>query len=119
MGNIALAKINEMAVKIDKNDPIELRNILEKCASTSLDSKLIHQQKDFFSKIVDDVTSLDPLMPLDMIGIKKVTGGSLEESMLVKGVAFKKTFSYAGFEMQPKKYENPKIALLNIELELK
>ena len=39
--------------------------------------------------------------------------------MLVKGVAFKKTFSYAGFEMQRKKIENPKIALLNIELELK
>jgi T-complex protein 1 subunit eta len=37
----------------------------------------------------------------------------------VPGVAFKKTFSYAGFEMQPKKYINPKIALLNIELELK
>lgn len=35
------------------------------------------------------------------------------------GVAFKKTFSYAGFEMQPKKYELPKIALLNVELELK
>lgn len=35
------------------------------------------------------------------------------------GVAFKKTFSYAGFEMQPKCYDNPKIALLNVELELK
>jgi T-complex protein 1 subunit eta len=34
-------------------------------------------------------------------------------------VAFKKTFSYAGFEMQPKSYHSPKIALLNIELELK
>jgi len=34
-------------------------------------------------------------------------------------VAFKKTFSYAGFEQQPKKFENPKIILLNIELELK
>ena len=53
------------------------------------------------------------------IGIKKVTGGSLEESRLVAGVAFKKTFSYAGFEMQQKKYAQPKIALLNIELELK
>lgn len=38
---------------------------------------------------------------------------------MVNGVGFKKTFSYAGFEMQPKKYLNPKIALLNIELELK
>ena len=37
----------------------------------------------------------------------------------MKGVAFKKTFSYAGFLMQPKSYERPKIALLNIELELK
>lgn len=34
-------------------------------------------------------------------------------------MAFKKTFSYAGFEMQQKKYKNPKIAMLNIELELK
>lgn len=38
---------------------------------------------------------------------------------MIKGVAFKKAFSYAGFEMQPKTYEKPKIALLNIELELK
>lgn len=43
----------------------------------------------------------------------------LQDSQLVTGVAFKKTFSYAGFEMQPKSYENPKIALLNVELELK
>lgn len=43
----------------------------------------------------------------------------LQESRLISGVGFKKTFSYAGFEMQPKKYEQPKIALLNIELELK
>ena len=42
-----------------------------------------------------------------------------QDSRLVAGVAFKKTFSYAGFEMQPKKYTSPKIALLNIELELK
>lgn len=34
-------------------------------------------------------------------------------------MAFKKTFSYAGFEQQPKRFENPKVLLLNIELELK
>ena len=53
------------------------------------------------------------------IGIKKVTGGSVTDSFLVEGVAFKKTFSYAGFEQQPKKFTNPKICLLNVELELK
>jgi T-complex protein 1 subunit eta len=34
-------------------------------------------------------------------------------------VAFKKTFAYAGFEQQPKSFKNPKIVLLNVELELK
>jgi len=43
----------------------------------------------------------------------------MEQSRLVAGVAFKKTFSYAGFEMQPKRYDTPLIAMLNIELELK
>lgn len=117
---LAIDKINEISVKVNKQDPVELRSILEKCAGTSLNSKLIHQQKDFFAKmVVDAVMSLDTYMPLDMIGIKKVPGGSLEESILIDGVAFKKTFSYAGFEMQPKRYDNPKIAMLNIELELK
>ena len=43
----------------------------------------------------------------------------MTDSMLVEGVAFRKTFSYAGFEQQPKKFENAKIAILNVELELK
>jgi T-complex protein 1 subunit eta len=38
---------------------------------------------------------------------------------LVEGVAFKKLFTYAGFEQQPKKFLKPKIILLDIELELK
>ena len=50
---------------------------------------------------------------------EQVQGGGLRDSFLVDGVAFKKTFSYAGFEMQPKAYTDPKILLLNIELELK
>lgn len=118
--SLCIDKINEMAVKIKKSDKKEHRALLEKCASTAMSSKLIHHQKDFFSKmVVDAVLQLDELMPLNMIGIKKVTGGALEESSLINGVAFKKTFSYAGFEMQPKNYTNCKIALLNIELELK
>lgn len=113
-------KIAEMAVKIDKSTLAERRELLEKCAATALNSKLIHQQKEFFSKmVVEAVLQLDELLPLNMIGIKKVSGGALEDSQLVAGVAFKKTFSYAGFEMQPKTYTDCKIALLNIELELK
>ncbi|CAG9764264.1 unnamed protein product [Ceutorhynchus assimilis] len=117
---LCLAKINEISVKINKANVSEFRSLLEKCAATAMSSKLINQQRVFFSKmVVDAVLLLDELLPLNMIGIKKVQGGGLEDSMLVAGVAFKKTFSYAGFEMQPKIYKNCKIALLNIELELK
>jgi len=62
---------------------------------------------------------LDDDLNEKLIGMKKVNGGSMEETQLVEGVAFKKTFSYAGFEQQPKRFENPKIICLNIELELK
>ncbi|CAG5076130.1 Similar to CCT7: T-complex protein 1 subunit eta (Gallus gallus) [Cotesia congregata] len=117
---IAIERIQELSVKIEKSTAEEKRSLLEKCAATAMNSKLIHQQKDFFSKmVVDAVLLLDELLPLNMIGIKKVSGGALEDSILVAGVAFKKTFSYAGFEMQPKKYSPCKIAMLNIELELK
>uniref|UniRef100_A0A8K9V3B1 T-complex protein 1 subunit eta n=1 Tax=Oncorhynchus mykiss TaxID=8022 RepID=A0A8K9V3B1_ONCMY len=99
---------------------VEQRELLVKCAATAMNSKLIAGQKEFFSEmVVEAVMMLDELLPLKMIGIKKVQGGALEESHLVAGVAFKKTFSYAGFEMQPKRYDQPKIALLNVELELK
>ena len=56
-----------------------MRDLLLKCASTALSSKLVASQKDFFaSMVVDAVTMLDDLLPLNMIGIKKVTGGALE-----------------------------------------
>jgi len=118
---LALEKIKEISIKIDKNNPEQYRELLERCAATSMSSKLIHQQKDLFSKmVVQAVMMLDAqTLPLNMIGIKKVQGGALEDTQLVDGVAFKKTFSYAGFEMQKKVYTKPKIALLNIELELK
>ena len=57
----------------------EQRNLLEKCAATALSSKLIARQKEFFSKmVVDAVLLLDELLPLSMIGMKKIKGGSLE-----------------------------------------
>jgi len=68
---------------------------------------------------VDAVLKLEDDLDLNMVGIKKEQGGSVQDSMFIEGVAFKKTFSYAGFEQQPKAFTNPKILLLNVELELK
>lgn len=70
--------------------------------------------------VVDAVLSLDQEdLNEKLIGIKKITGGALQDSLFVNGVAFKKTFSYAGFEQQPKTFKDPKIVCLNVELELK
>lgn len=69
--------------------------------------------------VVKAIEHLEADLNQSYIGIKKVTGGSVTDSFLVEGVAFKKTFSYAGFEQQPKKFTNPKIVILNLELELK
>jgi len=73
--------------------------MLIKCAATSLNSKLIAAYKDFFSKmVVNAVERLEDYGDKNLIGIKHVLGGSVTDSFLVDGVAFKKTFSYAGFE---------------------
>jgi T-complex protein 1 subunit eta len=95
--------------------------MLEVFAGTALNSKLISNQKDLFAPmVVDAISMLDPeLLDLNLVGVKKVPGGSVTQSFLVPGVAFKKTFSYAGFEQMTKSFTNPKILLLNVELELK
>ena len=57
----------------------EMQGLLQKCAETALSSKLVARHKEFFGKMVcDAVGYLDTLLPLNMIGIKKVQGGALE-----------------------------------------
>lgn len=115
----ALRALNELEIGVGT---IEENELLETCASTSLNSKLIARNKSFFAKmVVQAIKLLDPKrgLDLDMVGIKKVTGGSVTDSFLVEGVAFKKTFSYAGFEQQPKRIENAKVLILQVELEHK
>lgn len=118
---VAVAELHRQTVSLADRSDEEKRHLLRKCAETSMNSKLIASEKEFFSEmVVDAVSCLDAaILDLTMIGVKKVTGAGLRDSILCRGVAFKKTFSYAGFEQQPKSFEHPKILLLNIELELK
>ncbi|OEL22530.1 T-complex protein 1 subunit eta [Dichanthelium oligosanthes] len=119
-GSMAIQRVKELAVSIEGKSLEEKKSLLAKCAATTLSSKLIGGEKEFFaSMVVDAVLAIGIDDRLNLIGIKKVPGGTMRDSFLVNGVAFKKTFSYAGFEQQPKKFLNPKILLLNIELELK
>lgn len=118
--DLAIRRLDELAIDLSKKSPQEKVDLLKKCAETALCSKLVNKEKVFFAEmVVKAVMALDEAAGVNMIGIKKVTGGALGDSRLVDGVAFKKTFSYAGFEQQPKAFDNPKILLLNLELELK
>ena len=86
-----LTHLEELAEKID---PQSRRDTLIKCAETSLNSKLLAHYRTFFAEIVVDAVARleDDIMDKKLIGIKHVTGGSVKESRLVDGIAFKKTF---------------------------
>jgi T-complex protein 1 subunit eta len=120
---LAVQKVTDLAIPYDIHTE-EGKKMLLQCASTSLNSKLIAGHQDLFSPMIveacqclEEHGALDDLKSL--ISIKKIPGGDVRSSFLVKGVAFKKTFSYAGFEQMTKKFADPKILLLNVELELK
>jgi T-complex protein 1 subunit eta len=117
---LCIARTREISLKIHDKSIEEKRDLLLKCAMTSLNSKIISRQKEFFGNmVVDAVMKLSDDLNKSDIGIKKITGGSVTDSFLVEGVCFRKTFSYAGFEQQPKSFVNPKVLILNLELELK
>lgn len=118
--HLCIDRIKEISVKIHDKSEAEKRDLLLKCAMTSLNSKIISRYKEFFGNmVVDAVMHLNEDLNKNDIGIKKITGGSVTDSFLVEGVCFKKTFSYAGFEQQPKMFADPMILILNVELELK
>ena len=53
-----------------------------------------------------------------MIGVKKVMGASCAIRSWWTASRSRRPF-YAGFEQQPKYFDNPKVLALNLELELK
>jgi hypothetical protein len=64
-------------VSIEGKDAAEKRELLKKCAKTTLSSKLVGGEKEFFGQMcVDAVMHLDQdLLDPRMIGVKKVMGG--------------------------------------------
>ena len=63
----------------------EFHNLLLQCAGTAMSSKIIVSQRPFFSKmVVDAVCALDQNdLNQRLIGIKKVPGGAMQDSMLI------------------------------------
>merc|ERR1719355_564472 len=76
-GNLVLQKLQEMAVDLTQKSAEEKRRMLIKCAETTLTSKLVADYREFFGKMVVDAVQMLGDDAGNMVGIKKVTGGSV------------------------------------------
>ncbi len=109
---------SEMAKKIKPDD----KESLLKIAMTSMQSKLISEDSDTLSKVVVDailniVTKKGEIysVDLDNIKVEKKTGGSIQDTQIVRGIVLDKEVVHSGM---PTKIDQAKIALLNTALEI-
>ncbi|ORD93934.1 TCPH [Enterospora canceri] len=90
---------------------------LVKLAETCMTSKNVRNERGHFAEMLCGV--LNSRNKDFNLNVVKMPGGSLGDSVLVDGVAFEKTFTYAGYDQQPKRIEHPLIACIDVELEWK
>ncbi|CAJ0884687.1 17038_t:CDS:10, partial [Entrophospora sp. SA101] len=71
---LAINKVKEIAVKVERTNKDDFRDLLLKCAGTAMSSKLIHSHKDFFANMVVDAVLILDQEDLDekLIGKKRV-----------------------------------------------
>jgi len=102
------------AARNHSDNPEQFKNDLLKVAKTTLSSKLLSQEKEFFGQLcVDAVLRLKGSTNLDSIHIIKKTGGSLRDSYLEEGFILEKKIGVG----QPKRLENPKILIANTPMD--
>lgn len=69
----AIAQVKELSVSIEGKSLEEKKSLLAKCAATTLSSKLIGGEKEFFAAmVVDAVIAIGNDDRLSLLGIKKV-----------------------------------------------
>lgn len=119
-GKKAREILQEIAEKIDPNNAYE---ILRKIAITTMNSKGISGNKEFFaelaveafSKVKSDSGKNNMAKVKDIVIIKK-KGRSIKESKIVEGIILEKEPTH---QMMPKLIKDAKIALLNQAFEIK
>ena len=109
---------NEIAVSID---PDKDRETLRKIAITTMNSKGISGNKDFFSDLAVDAFSKvksekDNMQQVKNIVIVKKKGKSIRESQIIDGMILEKEPTH---QMMPKLVNNAKIALISQAFEIK
>jgi len=115
----AIEFLTEITINVEPKD----KEILEKIANTSMQTKLVSiEATDLAKLVVDAVLKIIEekngtfKVNLDNIKIEKKTGGSISDSELVSGIILDKEIVHSGM---PRKIENAKIALINEALEIK
>ena len=91
-----------------------LRQDLQRIAMTTLSSKLLNKDKEYFAKLaVDAVLRLKGKNNLELIKVIKIEGGSLEKSYLEPGFLLQKKIGVG----QPKRIENARIMVSNTAMD--
>lgn len=114
---VAVSELDEISdtLSFSKTD---LQNLI-KVAKTSLGSKIVSKAHDQFSKIaVEAVMSVADLerkdVDFELIKVDGKSGGSLEDTLLVKGVIIDKDFSHP---QMPDEVRDAKLAILTCAFE--
>jgi archaeal chaperonin len=115
-------KANEILRSIaTKVNPMD-RGILNTISETSMSSKMVSTNSKYLSKIIVDAIlaaadHIDDKYQVDIENIKvdKKPGGSIEDTILVRGVIIDKEVVHAGM---PKRIGDAKIALVNSPIEI-
>ncbi|MEM1629603.1 MAG: thermosome subunit alpha [Saccharolobus sp.] len=125
--NKALELLPQIGTKIDVRDlnSPTTRDSLRKIAFTTLSSKFIAEGKvvdKIIDMVIDAVINVAEPLPnggynvsLDLVKIDKKKGGSVEDSMLVKGLVLDKEVVHPGM---PRRVTQAKIAVLDAALEV-
>jgi len=114
LATIAARDALTSSARDDSSNPEQFQKDLLNIARTTLSSKILQQEKDFFAQLcVDAVLRLKGSTNLDAIHIIKKTGGSLRESYLEEGFILEKKIGVG----QPKRLENAKIMIANTAMD--
>lgn len=117
-GRKAKQFLESIADQVSAND----KNILNKIAKTSMQTKLVRndsaQLADIIVKSVLAVSEKDGEsydVDIDDIKVEKKAGGSIKDSMIIQGIVLDKEIVHGGM---PRKVADAKIALINTALEI-
>ena len=110
-----IARETLIKISMDNSSNNEhFRNDLINIAKTTLSSKLLTHEKEFFAKmVVDSVLRVGTTPNLEYIKIIKKAGGSLKESFLADGYILEKTISTSC----PKVKKNAKVLVANTQMD--